>query len=175
MTILVRKQDQGRKKLYNYLKYYIPPLSPIQEENDNDVISVSDLLSRQNSALSRQTSNSSLPPGEYVAKLIDYEITPDTYLMAIEDIEREYDSDCGIFTEYEKINKAFKYLISVNELFKLKVSKKNINKVKESFIKGIKKIRILSDECFVRSNTQINLNMITTFFEKIITYINKNE
>jgi len=106
MTILVRKNDQGKRKLYNYLKYYIPPLSPIKEENDYDLISISDLLSRQNSALSRQTSTSTLPPGEYVSKIIDYEITADTYLQAIYDIQSEYDNDCG-YAEYEKLDKAF--------------------------------------------------------------------
>lgn len=167
MKLLIRKNtDNGRRIKYRSVKLYNPPLSPIEEE-----YTLQELLSRQSSALSRQ---SSIGQGEYKSEIIDYEINSDTYLVAVIQIMNEYNNDCAVYEEEKKIKECFEYLIELGDFLKQSFKKRDAQKVIKRIKTGLKKIRILEDECFVMANTQKNLTLIETFLENIIITINKN-
>ena len=165
MKLLIRKNtDNGRRINYKSVKLYNPPLSPIEEE-----YTLNELLSRQSSALSRQSSI-----GEYKSEIIDYEINSDTYIVAIIHIMNEYNNDCEVYEEEKKIKECFEYLIELGDFLKQSFKKRDAQKVIKRIKTGLKKIRILEDECFVMANTIKNLTLIETFLENIIITINKN-
>jgi hypothetical protein len=162
-----KKVDKGKKTKYRSVKLYKPTLSPIEEEYIDPYKFLPNLL-LENSMLSRKSSINN-----DIDIIID-NINDDIYIYVIQQIMENYDSDCGIYEENKKIINSFKYLIKLNDFFKKSFKKRDAKNVIKTIKKGLKKIEILKNECFVTANTLINLSFIQTFFEDIITNILSN-
>ena len=138
------------KYKYNSVKLYKSNLSPIEEYTDPY---------KQPFFLSRESSTNSQSNVYNNAFLIDYDIDTSNYINAIKRIIDDYENDCGgIYEDKTKIIGCFDYLLELND------SLGDVEKIK----RGLKKIRILSNECLANVNTQRYLGLIEIFFINII-------